>query len=74
MTDSGIPQGPAPVLPYATPQPYQQAFAQAGWREGDQLIVPAIASLPLRCTKCNCEVADGWRWRKTLYWHHPGWR
>src|SRR5438105_154087 len=72
MTEpSGPPALPPTVVPYATPVQYQPAGPQAAWREGVTLIVTTQASLPPRCVKCNADVVDGWRWRKSLYWHHP---
>ena len=68
---------PQPVLGYAGPmtgaapnplQPY-------AWREGAVLIVPALATLPHRCVKCNAESQGGPGWRRLtlkLAWHHPG--
>src|SRR4051812_13069115 len=68
-----LPQGlPAAVVPYATPVQYQAMNAtQGAWREGTLLIITKQATLPPHCVKCNVHVPDGWRWRKTLYWHHP---
>jgi hypothetical protein len=65
------PQIPAQVVPYATPMPYQPAAMEGAWREGPILIVTKLAALPQRCVKCNQDVTDGWRWKKTVYWHHP---
>jgi hypothetical protein len=59
---------PEQVIPYATPGVYRE---EGGWREGDRLVVRKLVTLPPRCVKCNNDVVDGWRWRKTLYWHHP---
>jgi hypothetical protein len=44
------------------------------WREGPILIVPAQASLPARCVKCNAIVGDergSRRLTQKLAWHHP---
>jgi len=66
------PQTPPPLPPqviaYATPMPYRD---EGAWREGVNLVIRKSSSLPCRCVKCNMDVTDGWRWRKTLYWHHP---
>lgn len=40
-------------------------------RVGERLITSPIATLPDRCVKCNGDTA-GYRLKKTLYWHHPG--
>ncbi len=74
MTEPNLqpPALPPQVIQYATPAMYQPADGQQPiWRDQDRLIVPKLVSLPLRCVKCNQEIVDGWRWRKTLYWHHP---
>jgi hypothetical protein len=73
MTDPNMQPEPIPaqVIQYATPMMYQPAAGQPMWRENDRLIVPKVVSLPLRCVKCNQEITDSWRWRKTLYRHHP---
>lgn len=41
------------------------------WREGDAMVVAkAYHMLPDRCVKCNAP-AEGYRWKKHFYWHHP---
>jgi hypothetical protein len=75
----GIPS-PMPIpmsdpLPPAVPQVLSYAMPYAPlsggvWREGQLIVVPTQAELPDVCVKCG-EPADGWRWRKKLYWHHP---
>jgi len=58
----------APVLSYATPV----EFASEGpWRDGLRLVTTRKMSLPDRCVVCNAP-ADGYRLKKKLYWHHPG--
>ena len=43
-----------------------------GWRDGDLLVVPKGAELPDHCLKCNAP-AQGYRFKRTLYWLHPTW-
>lgn len=56
-----------PVLPYATPVAFQPAGV---WRDGATLVAHRNATFPDRCVKCNA-AADGKRWNRKLYWHHP---
>jgi hypothetical protein len=39
------------------------------WRSGNTLVVNSGAALPDRCVKCNAP-AQGFRLKRTLYWHH----
>jgi hypothetical protein len=54
------------VISYANP------FASAGmlYDDGVGLVMQKSAIGPDRCVKCNA-AADGYRWSKALYWHHP---
>ena len=40
------------------------------WRDGALLIVRKESTFPDNCVKCNAP-AEGWRLKRTLYWHHP---
>jgi hypothetical protein len=60
---------PAQPLQYATPMQYAPSTDMV-WRDGAQLIIRKDTALPDLCVKCNAP-GDGYRWRKTLYWHHP---
>ena len=42
------------------------------WRDGKLLLIRKGAELPDRCLKCN-EPAEGYRLKRTLSWHPPGW-
>lgn len=54
------------VISYANP------YASAGmlYDDGVGLVMQKNAVGPDRCVKCN-EPANGYRWTKTFYWHHP---
>lgn len=61
--------------PYAAPDSRTRAAAAARetgrvWRQGDRLIVDKGSVLPDRCVRCNAP-ADGYKLKKTLYWHPP---
>jgi hypothetical protein len=67
---------PQQVLPYAGPATgaAPQFLQPYAWREDAMLVVPAMASLPPRCVKCNAEVAGEKGSRRItlkLTWHHP---
>ena len=57
-----------PVLSYASPP---QLTAEL-WREGHLLVTALNSELPDRCVKCNLP-ADGFKLRKTYYWHPSAW-
>lgn len=71
---------PATDNPYAPPA----AFSSASWmpggggpgaeifRDGDLIVARDGASFPDRCVRCN-ESAEGFRVKKTFYWHAPSW-
>lgn len=61
-----------PANPYAPPQaPVTAATGHACWRDGKVVVVPAGASLPERCIKCNAPaLMDKPR---SFTWHSPGW-
>jgi len=40
------------------------------WRENRQFVLAKDTELPDRCVKCN-QPANGWRLKRTLYYHHP---
>jgi hypothetical protein len=66
------PQGapaPANVLAYANMNAPPASVAGV-WRDGALLVAPVIAELPDVCVKCGAN-AEGGRWRKKVYWHHP---
>ena len=60
---------PAQPLAYATPMQYAPMHDLV-WREAEKLIIRKDTALPDLCVKCNAP-GGGYRWRKTLYWHHP---
>jgi hypothetical protein len=46
--------------------------SQSGlWREGKKLVTRSETPFPDRCIKCNAP-ANGFKLKRTLYWHHPG--
>ena len=42
------------------------------WRDDNLLVIRKGAELPDRCLKCD-EPAEGYRLRRSLSWHPPGW-
>jgi len=42
------------------------------WQDGSRLVIRKGAELPDRCLKCNLP-AEGYRLKRTLSWHRPGW-
>ncbi len=63
--------------PYAPPVASPHGLATpdgAGeiFRDGEILVAKDGALFPDRCVRCN-EVADGFRFFKTFYWHLPAW-
>lgn len=56
-----------------TPPPVQLPDSRGAdcWRDGDLIVIPAGASLPLRCVKCNAPAQMGKPQRYS--WHHPKW-
>jgi hypothetical protein len=40
------------------------------WREGKRLVTRSETPFPDRCVKCNTP-ANGFKLKRTLYWHHP---
>ena len=64
--------------PYAAPKTdiaeLDPHLAEEGdlWRDGHLLVMRKGTELPDRCLRCN-EPAEGYRLRRTLAWHRPGW-
>jgi hypothetical protein len=62
--------------PYAPPSAgsYGTPLAAIGelFRDGNLLVVRDGAPFPDRCVRCN-EPAEGYRLKRTYYWHPPGW-
>lgn len=58
------------VDPEFMPPPYVKG--EGAWREGKLLVMSEGAGLPDRCIKCNAPAA-GYRLKRTLVWHPPGW-
>ena len=66
--------------PYAAPQAETKAviedmhlLEEGGlWREGNLLVFRKGTDFPDRCLKCNAP-AEGYRLKKLLSWHPPGW-
>jgi len=70
------PAGPVAVLPYATPHTADVTMLarppEGMWRDGDTLVTLRNVAFPLRCVKCNRDVAgDANRVPKRVLWHHP---
>jgi len=73
-------RSPEPTEPSANPYaPPSAAFhgtplAATGelFRDGNLLVVRDGAPFPDRCVRCN-EPAEGYRLKKTYYWHPPAW-
>jgi len=40
------------------------------WRQGDRIVAMREIDLGDVCVKCGA-ACEGWRWKKTLYWHEP---
>jgi hypothetical protein len=76
--DSRLPVAPlAQDNPYAPPDAAQRGPAIGGaagdiFRDGELLVARDGAPFPDRCVRCN-QAADGFRLRKTFYWHSPNW-
>lgn len=64
---------PVATLQYASPSSYA---GEAVWREGNKIVCTMSRErtihLPDRCVKCNAPTDDRKPWKKTLYWHNPG--
>ena len=62
--------------PYAPPSAASYGMPQAAtgdlFRDGNLLVVRDGAPFPDRCVRCN-EPAEGYRLKKTYYWHPPAW-
>jgi len=62
--------------PYAPPSaaPHGTPLAPTGdlFRDGSLLVARDGAPFPDRCVRCN-EPAEGYRLKKTYYWHPPAW-
>jgi len=56
-------------LGYASPM---TGVAGVAWRQGNQLVAPREVDLGDACVKCGAP-AQGFRWRKTMYWISPVW-
>lgn len=70
---AGKPAVTAPTNPYAPPQSFLETPTGGNGcrREGKLLVVPAGASLPERCVKCNAPaIMDKPR---SFTWHSSGW-
>lgn len=67
MSDQPSSNPAAPVLSYATPTAYLPAGV---WRDGKKLVAHRNAVFPDCCVKCNAS-AEGRRWNRKLWWHHP---
>ena len=81
MSDSSLPPLPPPPLPRLQPPTLAEsvlsyasppALTAALWRDGHLLVTALTSELPDRCVKCN-GPADGYRLRKTYYWHPSAW-
>lgn len=61
-----------PANVYAAPKSaFEETRLAHCWRDGDMLVAPVQARLPLRCVKCNAPATlDKPR---AFYWNHPGW-
>jgi predicted Zn finger-like uncharacterized protein len=64
--DAASPVAP-PMLAYAGP--HRPAGAEP-FRDAGGLVMAKGSVGPDRCVKCNAP-AEGYRWSKTFYWHHP---
>jgi hypothetical protein len=71
----------APVVadnPYAPPVASRAAPGMAAaadeeiFRDGELIVARDGAAFPDRCVRCN-QSAEGFRVKKTLYWHPPSW-
>jgi hypothetical protein len=64
--------------PYAPPIASDEGPAISGgaggelFRDGDFLVARDGAPFPDRCVRCN-QSAQGFRLKKTFYWHPPSW-
>ena len=65
-----------PYAPPATAAPTTASVmpdGQAGiWRQGKTLVMERQATLPDICVKSN-QPTEGYRLKRNLSWHHPGW-
>lgn len=64
------PHQSAVPLQYATPPAYSVTNASF-FREGDQLVVPKISTLPPCCIRCGAQGTH--TQQKKLSWIHPAW-
>lgn len=66
----------APINPYAPPSAPSGGFgdrpADGVWKDGKIVVCSHNASFPDRCVKCN-QPAAGYRLKRKLTWHTPGW-
>lgn len=65
---SANPYAPPSAASYGTPP----AATGELFRDGNLLVVRDGAPFPDRCVRCN-EPAEGYRLKKTYYWHPPAW-
>jgi hypothetical protein len=76
--DSRSPAAPAAAEnPYAPPVTVRGGAGLAGapgemFRDGQLLVARDGSHFPDRCVQCN-ESAEGFRLKKTFYWHSPSW-
>jgi hypothetical protein len=67
---------PPPLNPYAPPSAPRGGVPLGGdgglWRDGKIVVVSLHASFPDRCVQCN-QPAGGFRLKRRLTWHPPGW-
>jgi hypothetical protein len=68
MQQPGVLPMPSPVLSYAHAGPLPNASGL--WRDGAQLVSTRDVDLGDACVKCG-QPAQGYRLKKTLWWHHP---
>ncbi len=72
---STVPGEPS-ANPYAPPAAASHGAPLAAtgelFRDGDLLVARDGAPFPDRCVRCN-EPAQGYRLKRTYYWHPPGW-
>jgi len=76
----GALRSPEPIEPSANPYAPPAAASHAApltttgelFRDGNLLVARDGAPFPDRCVRCN-EPAEGYRLKRTYYWHPPGW-
>lgn len=59
--------------PYEAPrQDSFNADVSGAWQDGPLMVLSKDAVLPDRCIQCN-GPAEGYRLKRSLHWHSPGW-